>query len=387
MTARVLLVLAGFLSFPACDAGTGGAGDGAAAGPILIGAPWPWEARKNLLYGQGLDMALEEINGAGGIHGRFLQILREDDRETVDQGRIVAQKLAANPNVVAVIGHLQSFITVPAAAIYDLAGVALLTPTSTDPGLTEQGYKMVFRATFTDRQVGSQMASLALARKHRRVAIYYIRDRYGRGLANAFEETFGQNGGLVMDRQSYDPSGAANSRPLAQLVDDWKGRELDAIFIAGEAPQAALFIAEAHRRGLRVPVLGGDALGTPELFAVDHRSVEGVTIATPFHPDDSRPEVRRFDEAFQRRYGRRPDTAAALAYDSLRLLAEGIRRARAATRAEIGAGLRTVSKWPGVTGAFTFDEAGDLVSHPLVTAVARDGRFAFVPNGAADAHE
>jgi branched-chain amino acid transport system substrate-binding protein len=383
MNAKQLVCVGGmFLS--ACS--NGGAAENASSrgtkesGPIVIGAPWPWQARKNLLYAQGLDMALEEINASGGIKGRPLQVIREDDHETVDQARAVAQKLAANPDVVAVIGHLQSFITVPAAAIYDLAGIVLLAPTSTDPGLTEQGYRLVFRTTFTDKQVGSQMASLALARKYHRVAIYYIRDRYGRGLANAFEETFGGGGGLVMDRQSYDPNEAANSRPIAQLLDDWKGRDLDAIFIAGEASQAALLMAEAHRRGLRVPVLGGDALGTPDLFAVDLKSVEGVTVATPFHPDDSRPEVQAFAKAFQSRYGQQPDTAAALAYDSLRVLAEGLARANSTAPADIGAALHAMTKWQGVTGAFGFDASGDLVSHPLITAVARDGRFAFLPS-------
>jgi branched-chain amino acid transport system substrate-binding protein len=351
------------------------------AGPIVIGAAWPWEARQNLLYWQGMEMALDEINAGGGIGGRALRIIREDDQETVDRGRAVAQKLAANPDVVAVIGHMQSYITVPAAAIYDLAGVLLLTPTSTDPSLTEQGYKLVFRTTFNDRQVGSQMASLTIAKRRRRMAIYYIRDRYGRGLANAFEETFTQSGGLVVDRQSYDPNESANSRPLTELLEDWKTRQLEGIFMAGEAPQAALLLAEARRSGLNVPVFGGDALGTPDLFTVDDRSVDGTTIATPFHPDDPRPEVQTFDAAFRKRYGRRPDTAAALAYDTLRLLGTAIANAGSTVPADIAAALRKLSAWPGVTGAFTFDDTGDLVSHPLITVVAREGRFAFLSNG------
>jgi branched-chain amino acid transport system substrate-binding protein len=352
-----------------------------ATGDIVIGAAWPWKARENLLYGQGMDMALDEINTAGGIRGRHLRIVKEDDQETVDQGRATAQKLTADPEVVAVIGHLESYITVPAAGIYDLAGIVLLSPTSTDPALTEQGYKFVFRTTFTDRQVGRHMAGVSLARGYRRIAIYYMGDRYGRSLANAFEETFKGGGGEVVDRQSYDPNEPANPRQLDQLVDGWKDRQLHALFIAGEAPQAALVMTAAKRKGLTIPVLGGDALGTPELFAGGDGPVEGVTLVSPFHADDPRAEVRQFDAAFQKRYGKQPDTASALAYDTLHVLADAMKRAPSTAPVDIASALHAVADWHGVTGTFSFAPSGDLSNHPLVTIVARKGKFAFLADG------
>jgi branched-chain amino acid transport system substrate-binding protein len=229
------------------------------------------------------------------------------------------------------------------------------------------------------------MANVSLGRGYRRMAIYYMRDRYGRSLANAFEETFRNGGGEVVDRQSYDPSEAANPRQLDQLVEVWKGRSLDAIFIAGEAPQAALVMVASNRASLKIPVLGGDALGTPELFAAGEAAVEGATLVSPFHPDDPRPEVRQFDQAFQKRFGRRPDTAAALAYDSMRVLAEGMKKASSTAPQDIAAGLHALSDWPGVTGAFAFAANGDLSNHPLVTVAARKGRFAFLADNEARA--
>jgi branched-chain amino acid transport system substrate-binding protein len=369
----------------ACSAGTPAEQRSArareATGDIVIGAAWPWKIRENLLYAQGLEMAVDEVNAAGGIRGRRIRIVKEDDHETVDEGRAVAQKLSANPDVVAVIGHLQSFVTVPAAAIYDAAGVLLVAPTSTDPALTEQGYPLVFRTTFTDVQVGSHMATVAIDRGYRRMAIYYMRDRYGRSLANAFEETFTGGGGVVVDRQSYDPSEGANSRQIDPLIEDWKGRDLSAIFIAGEAAQAALVITTARSKGLNVPVLGGDAVGTPELFASGGGAVEGVTIASPFHPDDPRPEVKAFDAAFQQRFGQRPDTAAALAYESLHVMAEAMKKAPSTAPADIATALRAISGWRGTTGVFSFSETGDRGRRPLVTVVARKGKFAFLSNG------
>ena len=152
-----------------------------AGGPVTIAAPWPWESRTTLLYGQGLQMAVEEVNAEGGVLGRPLTVLREDDYESVDRGRLVAQRLAQNNDVVAVIGHMQSYVSLPAAAIYDLSGLVHLAPTATDPRLTEQGYRRLFRITFTDREIGAQMADFAASQGYDRVAIYYIRDAYGRG--------------------------------------------------------------------------------------------------------------------------------------------------------------------------------------------------------------
>jgi branched-chain amino acid transport system substrate-binding protein len=276
-----------------------------------------------------------------------------------------------------VIGHLTSYITVPAAGIYDLGGLLLIAPTSTDPHLTEQSYRLVFRITFNDRQIGAQMASLATARHFRRMAIYYIRNDYGRGQANAFEETFAEQGGTIVDRRSYDAADVENNRGVAEIVDDWAGRSLDAIFIAGEAPQASILMGEIKRRRMRIPMLGGDALGTPELFRPDPAAVEGATIAAAFHPDDPRPKARAFRVAFERRFGRPPDAAAALAYDSLQVLAEGMRRAKSTVPEQVRAALHTLSDWPGVTASFSFSGSGDLVGRPVTTVQARGGRFAF----------
>ncbi|HVG44263.1 MAG TPA: ABC transporter substrate-binding protein, partial [Longimicrobium sp.] len=101
-------------------------------GEIVVAAPWSWEARGGeILYGEGMDLAVEEINAGGGVGGRPLRVLRVEDRESVEEGRLVAQELGKNPEVAAVVGHLHSYVTVPAAAVYDLAGLPLLAPTST----------------------------------------------------------------------------------------------------------------------------------------------------------------------------------------------------------------------------------------------------------------
>src|SRR5205814_3085161 len=110
-------------------------------GDLVIAAAWPWERRKEIRYGEGLQMAVDEVNAAGGILGRRLRVARYDDDESIDKGRLVAQQIATAPEVVAVIGHLQSYITVQAANVYDQAGPVLIAPTATEPQRTDRGYR------------------------------------------------------------------------------------------------------------------------------------------------------------------------------------------------------------------------------------------------------
>ena len=386
-TLRLYLPLALLALAAAC----GGSDDPAAqrakggSGPIVIGAAWPWEARKNVLYAQGMDLAVDEINRAGGVLGRPLKIERADDHEDVDQGRMIAQEFGKNPQVVAVIGHLQSYVTVPAAAVYDLSGLVLVSATATTAELTNKGYHRVFRTIFTEADMGRQLADYAVKGGRRRMVIYYSRDEYGRGLANAFEEQATAAGGQVLDRRSYDPNVPANPLTAAQAVAAWQQLGPEAVFIAGQDEPAALLALELRRKGMDVPIIGGDALATPTYVQRAGAAAEGTVIASPFHAGAPDPEVQRFTAAFRAKYGTEPDVGAALAYDATRVLAHAITRAGAADPARIADALHAVRGWHGVTGPFTFDAAGNLVDMPVRKVVVRGGRFTFLEDGAAPA--
>jgi branched-chain amino acid transport system substrate-binding protein len=279
---------------------------------------------------------------------------------------------------VAVIGHLQSYVTIPAAAIYDLAGLVLIAPTATDPALTAQGYHQVFRTTFSDQAVGEQLADFAVAHSYRRVAIAYIRDTYGRALANAFEERLTARGDTVIARDSYDPAGAVTEQMVSPMMRDWSTLTPDAVFLAGEVPSAATIVAEARREGIRTPILGGDAMSSPALVDVAGAAAEGVIVAAAFHPTEPGEHVERFVAAFVHRYGSPPDVGAALGYDAVSVLAAAIRQARSPAPAEVAAALHALKNWQGVTGPFSFDAAGNRVSSPIVTVVVHKGRFALL---------
>jgi len=343
--------------------------------PILVGTPWPWEARKSIHYGEGMQLALEEINGAGGVHGRPLRLLRLDDQEDVDRGRLLAQQLCDNHEVVAVIGHLQSYVTVPAAAAYDLSGLVLIAPTATSPDLTRRGYKRVFRTTFSDVDVGTAMADYALAQGYQRIVIYYSRDEYGRVLANAFEERITSGNGQVLNRHSYEPGGPANALPASDAAEAWQHIGADAVFIAGEGESAAMLAGELRRRGVNLPLLGGDALAIPAFLELGKGTIEGTVVPSRFSLDTPTPEVQHFIAAFRARYGADPDVGAALAYDALHILAHGMQQAADVTPVLIAQALHAERSWRGVTGELAFDSAGNLATVPVPKVVVRNGVF------------
>jgi branched-chain amino acid transport system substrate-binding protein len=300
----------------------------------------------------------------------------------VDRGRIVAQELGRNPDVVAVIGHLQSYVTVSAAPIYDLSGLLLVSATSTTPDLTRKGYGRVFRTVFNDIDVGLQLAQYAHGRGYRRMVIYYARDEYGRELANAFEEQLVARGGQVVNRESFDPNLTANPVAAEQTVNAWTNWEFDAVFIAGQDAQSALLIKELRRRGIDVPVLGSDALATPAFLETGGAAVEGTVIASAFHPEAPDAEVRAFNQAFTKRYGAEPDAGAALGYDAVRVIAQAMREAQSTEPDKVASAMRGLRGFRGVTGAFEFDESGNLVGTPIRKVVVRDGAFHYLDEAA-----
>lgn len=343
---------------------------------VTIAAAWPWSVRYDGLYWEGIQLAVDEINSSGGVLGRTILIRKEDDRESVDQGRIVAQRLADDPDVVAVIGHLNSHVSIPAADIYEASGLLMLTPGSTSPELTRLGHHLVFRSVNSDDDIARKLAEFAVKEGHRRVVIGYVRNTYGLGLANAFEGFAQQIGLEVIDRQAYDPASSSNRAAYQHLVDQWDDLEFDVLFLAGMAPQAGYLVKQIRAAGLGIPILGGDALDTPELIEAAGEAADGMVVASVFHPDEPRPGVQRFARAFTSVYGRPPDSWAARGYESLKMLAEAMEAAGSTAPRDVARRLRA-SDGPAfsLSGLVQFNERGDVLGRRIAGAVVRQGRF------------
>ncbi|PAP81656.1 hypothetical protein B1759_10175 [Rubrivirga sp. SAORIC476] len=352
-----------------------------AEGDLVVGVAWPWEARTAGLYAEGLDMAVEEVNANGGVLGRPLRLVRGDDDESVDGGRLVAQRFADDPDVVAVIGHLNSHVTIPAADIYERGGLLMLTPASTAPELTRRGHRRIFRSVHDDEDVGRQMVALAAENGWRRVYVVYVRTSYGEGLATAFEAAATDSRVAVVGRAAYGADGSGLDALVGDVRQTRGARGVDAVFLAGVPPEAGSVIAALRRGGVGAPIFGGDALDTVELVESAEGAAEGVYVASVFHPDDPRPESQAFRVAFEARYGTAPDSWAARGYEAVRVLAQAMEAAGSAAPDAVAAALRDGGQLSGITGPFGFDDKGDVVGKRLVTAVIRGGQFQYHSTG------
>jgi branched-chain amino acid transport system substrate-binding protein len=346
----------------------------AAHGDVLVAVAWPLQSSKATLV-NGIQLAVDEINHAGGVlGGRPLRILLKDDSASLSTGRLVAQQIADNPDVAAVIGHLNSYVAAPAAQIYQRAGLLMITPGASGQKITEQGNPLVFRSLPGNRDQGRQIGDYAAAQGYKNVAIYYIKNDYGVDLANYFEQRARELGINIADRRAYNMAGDDHGA----VLNDWASfLKLDAIFLIGSLPESPQILRAAHAAGLRVPIFGGAGLDSPELLRSGGADAEGTVVFSLFNMDDPRPEVRSFGQRYQQRYGALPDSNAAQGYDTLRLLVQAIERAGSTETGKLAAALRTTKDWHGVTGVDTFSEKGDLVAKPLAKLLVRGGRFVF----------
>lgn len=347
-------------------------------GDVVIGVAWPFATAKGTLA-EGIALAQEEVNAAGGVLGRKLVVVKEDDALSVTKGIAIAHEFANNPEVVAVIGTLNSYISVSTAPVYEFARLLFLSQGSSANRLTNQGYDYFFRMIPSNRDVGEMLARHAGLRNYRRVLIYYVKNEYGLDLANAFEQRAGEFGVEVVDRVSY-LAGAADYKLAMQHWRDFY--TFDAIFIAGSLPEGAQIIRAAREIGIEVPIFGGDGLDSLDLIRLGGEAVEGTEVISFFHPDEPQGMVAEFNAKFRARFDNRtPDTSAALGYDAIKLLADTMNRAGTTEPARVAEALRTTTGWRGVTGEHNFDQAGNVKGKPIVIQVVKDGKFEYATTG------
>lgn len=341
---------------------------------VVLAVAWPLKSVKGTLV-DGAKLALDEINAKGGVlGGKKLKLLLKDDESSLTRGRLVAQEIANDPQVSAVIGHLNTYVAHPASQIYERAGIVMLTPGASGQKITESDNRMVFRGLPGNRDQGRQMGDYAAAQGYKNIAIYYIKNDYGVDLANYFEQRANELGINIIDRRSYNKEGDSHAAIFADWVSFLK---YDAIFLAGSLPEGAQILRDIRQSGIRQPVFAGVGLDSPELLRLGGSAIENTVVFSLYNPNRVENQVQAFNQAFQKRYGRSPDSTAAQGYDSVNLLAYAISTAKSRDPQKIAQVLRTTRGWAGVTGDHSFSEKGDLIAKRLAKSTVKNGQFVF----------
>jgi branched-chain amino acid transport system substrate-binding protein len=345
-------------------------------GDILIGE-YGSMTGSEATFGQethnAIMVAVDEINAAGGVNGRKLRILTEDTQSKAEEAANAVTKLITQNSVVALLGEVASSSSIAAAPIAQSNKIPMITPSSTNPAVTQKG-DYIFRVCYIDPYQGQSMANYVTNNLKVKTAAILIdvRSDYSTGLAQFFEEQFLKNGGRVVVKQSY----AKGDNDFRSQLTAIRAANPDIIFIPGYYNDMGQIAIQARDLGLKQPLVGGDGWESPKLIEIGGKALEGAFYSTHYVPTDPNPLVQKFVTQYQKRHGRIPDGLAALAYDAVYVLADAIKRAGTTDGPALRDAIAATKGLQGVTGTITIGPDRNPQGKDFVIVEVRNGELA-----------
>ncbi len=346
--------------------------------PIKIGEIEPMTG-KDAAFGQsshrGVQMAIDEINARGGVLGRLLLLVDDDNQSKPGDTATIAKKLVGRDKVAAIVSGGTSSACLEAAPICQAARVPFVADQATAPEVTEKR-DYIFRNCFIDPFQGAMLAKFALTKLGaKRVAVLTsVTTPYSVGLSRVFRDRFLALGGTIAADQKY----AEGDKDFRAQLTTIKAAAPDAIIATGFYTEAALICKQARDLGLSCPLFGGDGWEAPELMEIGGKAVEGVFYVSHYSSESTAPEVREFVKKYRARFsGETPDSMAPLGYDATLIVADAIARAGSTEGPKLRDALAATKNFPGVTGVTTIDSQRNA-SKPAVLLTVKNGKPQFV---------
>jgi branched-chain amino acid transport system substrate-binding protein len=368
------LIATFFFAF-ACER-RGGPGAGGESGEIVVGYYGDLTGRTSN-FGQstknGVEMAVDEINKAGGINGRQIKVLSEDDEGRPEKAATVVTKLIDQDRVVALVGEVASGNSLAAAPKAQAAKVPMISPSSTNPAVTQVG-DYIFRVCFIDPFQGEVMAKFAAnTLKAKKAAIMLdFNSPYSRGLTEFFESSFTKLGGQVVTKQSYTQGDRDYKGQLTSI----RSLNPDVIYVPGYYGEVGVIAKQAKQLGITQPLLGGDGWDAPQLWELGGDALNGDFISNHYSVEDPSPAIQKFVGDFKSRYNIAPDALAALGYDAMRVLADAIKRAGTTEGAKLRDAIAATKDFAGVTGVISINAERNAVK-PAVVLKLQGGKYEY----------
>ncbi len=349
-----------------------------AADPIKVGQYGAFsgkEASFGTAAHKGVILAFEEANAAGGVLGRPVELVSEDNQSKAGESATIAKKLAYRDKVVAVLGGNPSSNSLEAAPVLQNAKIPMIAISSTNPKVTEMG-TYIFRVCFIDPFQGAVLAKFARDSLHasRAGVITSVNNAYSVGISKVFREKFTAAGGVVAIEQKHS-EGDKDFRAQLTAI---KAAGVDVIFHSSNYTEGALICIQARQLGFTGPLFGGDAWEAPQLIEIGGAAVEGTYYSTHGSPESTAPEVQNFVKKFRARWdGETPDSIAALGYDAALLLFDSLKRAGTTDSVKLRDAIAATTDFPGVTGHITIDKDRNATKSAVILTV-KNGKFAYV---------
>jgi branched-chain amino acid transport system substrate-binding protein len=362
-----------FLALAALVPGLHAADDG----PIKIGQYGAYSG-KEAAFGnaarKGVILAFEEANAAGGVLGRKVELIAEDNQSKSGESATIAKKFVSRDKVVAVLGGNVSVNSLEAAPILQNAKIPMVALSSTNPRVTEMG-NYIFRVCFIDPFQGAVLAKFARNTLHakRAAIITSVSNPYSVGISKVFREKFSEAGGEIAIEQKHT-EGDKDFRAQLTAI---KSAGVDCIFHSSNYTEGALICIQARQLGFTGPIFGGDAWEAPQLIEIGGKAVEGTYYSTHASPDSTAPEMVNFVTKFRARWNEAPDSIAALGYDAARLLFDSLKRAGTTDSAKLREAIATTRGFSGATGRITIDQDRNATKSAVILTT-KDGKFEYV---------
>ena len=340
----------------------------------------------------GTELFMDNFNTAGGIGGTKIRTIVEDDQSKPEEAATAVSKLIDQDGVIAVLGEVASSRSMAAAPICQKAGVPMISPSSTNPKVTELG-DYIFRVCFIDPFQGQMIAKFAKTtlNLNRAAILRDSKNDYSVGLANYFSEAFLAMGGTVVGDAAYAEGDQDFKAQLTML----KAKRPQFIMVPGYYTEVGLIARQARELGIDVPLLGGDGWVSDKLLEIAQDALNGSYFVNHFYEQDPNPAIQKFVTDYKARYNANPDGLAALAYDAAGVLTSALSKlhdedpkgfealkgnrndAQKAARAKLRELIAATKDYPGVTGRITLDAKRNAVK-PAVFIGIENGQYKFV---------
>ncbi|MFC4768097.1 ABC transporter substrate-binding protein [Effusibacillus consociatus] len=328
----------------------------------------------------GAKLAVKEINNAGGILGKKLELVQADNASKGEESTRAVQRLISSDKVVAIVGAATSGNTLAALSVAAEKKVPMITPSGTAAKVTvdERSGKVndwVFRACFIDPFQGTVMGNFATKDLNAKTAAIYIdtSSDYSKGLAKSFEEQFKKNGGQIVASESYQQKDTDFKAVLTRI----KQKNPDVVYVPGYYEEVGKIVKQGRELGITVPFLGGDGWDAPQLAEIAGKdNLNNTFFSNHYAADDKSPEVQSFVDSFKKEYGKTPDGFAILGYDSVNLIAQAIKRAGSTDTVKIKEALASTKDFKAASGTITYNEKHDPVKSAVVIEL-KDGKQTF----------
>lgn len=326
----------------------------------------------------GIQMAIDEVNAAGGVtvdgKAKKIAVRVYDDQGKSEEAANAVTRLINQDKVVVILGEVASSNSLAMAPKAQAAGVPMITPSSTNPKVTEVG-DYIFRVCFIDPFQGTVMAKFATETlKAKNVAI--LKDNksdYSLGLTQFFNETFTRLGGTIITEEAYS-QGDTDFRGQLTAI---KGKSPDAIYVPGYYTDVGVVARQARELGLKAPLLGGDGWESSKLFELGGSAISGSYFSNHYSTDDPTPRVQNFIAGYEKKYGSKPDSLGALGYDAAMVAIEAIKRAGSVDGSKLRDAIAQTKEHPGIAGSITLDANRNAVK-PAVILQVKDDKAVYV---------